>query len=279
MRARLQGFTLVELIVVIVLLAIVGTFSFAYLGFGARIFVDTVERDQLVTQSRFSVERLSREVRASLPRSQRVNVTDNQRCLEFVPLLASSSYVQAPRPGPTASADFIGITPVVDTNVTLLDQYLFVYASNLPQIYGTSTRRKQIDDLQADTPEVGLTTFTYSDTPAFFPTESPARRYFIGALPVSWCVQGAPPNQTLVRYSNYGFFTEQPTLAALQASGTGEVMASQLANALNNPDEYPFRVFDATLQRNNLVQFDFRFARADGEPLIIQHEVHVPNVP
>ncbi|RTE86378.1 MULTISPECIES: PilW family protein [Gammaproteobacteria] len=275
-----KGFTLIELIVVIVLLGIVGTFTFSYLGFGARIFSDSVEREQLLSQSRFAVERLSRELKNALPRSIRVSATDNQRCIEFVPILAASSYVQIPLPGPTSSDDFVGVTPSVPSNVSLVGGSLYVYATTLNHIYGNSSRKKNIDTLSADTPNAGLTTFNYSDSPTHFPTESPARRYFVTSTPVSWCMQGTRPNQQLVRFSGYGFNINQPSLATLLGSVSGEVMAAQLDNDLSQSAQYPFQVFEATLQRNSLVQFDFRFARDSGnEPLRIQHEVHVPNVP
>src|SRR5690554_7243210 len=124
-RQGTAGFTLVELIVVIVLLGIVGTFSFSYLGFGAKIFSDAVGRDQLLNQSRFAVERLSRELRNALPRSVRVNSFDQQRCIEFVPIITSSSYVQIPRLGASASNRFIAVTPIVEPGQSILNQSLF----------------------------------------------------------------------------------------------------------------------------------------------------------
>ncbi|EGN74896.1 prepilin-type N-terminal cleavage/methylation domain-containing protein [Idiomarina sp. A28L] len=273
-----RGYTLVELIIVMVLLGIVSTFIFTYINFGVRIYGDATGREQLVSQSRFAVERLTRELRNALPRSIRVQATDLQRCVEFVPIVTSSRYLQIAKPGPTSGSDFIAVMPH-DTQA-LENQYLFVYATNINFIYGTQPlRRKTIDSVTENSPEDGLITFSYSNSPSFFPTDSPVRRFYVGGSPVSWCYNMA--NNTLERYQGYGLTPTQYTQAQLQASfaSNREIMAVDIGNDLAN-DELPFRVFEATLRRNSLVQIDLRFRRsAANEPLQISHEVHIPNVP
>lgn len=277
-----KGFTLVELIIVIVLLGIVGTFSFSYLGFGAKIFSDSVGRDQLLNQSRFAVERLSRELRNALPRSIRVRSADKQRCIEFVPIISSSSYVQLPRPGPTASLPFVAVTPLLEPGQTIINQYLYVYASNHSHIYNpNSNRRKTIASSSQNLDNSGLSNIAFSGS-STFTTGSPAQRFFITEQPVSWCLSD---NAELERFSMYDFSITQPTRSSLVASaGLGnaayEVMGQLVHNDLDDSAQYPFRVFEATLQRNSLVQLDLRFGRStDTDPLRIQHEVFVPNVP
>lgn len=276
---RDNGFTLVELIIVIVLLAITGLFVFNYLGFGAQIFRDTVERDQLVSQSRFAVNRLASELRNSVPRSVRVNITDNQRCVEFIPILASSQYLDIPRPGPTGNDPFVAVEPT--TNHSLVDGYLFVYATNSNYIYGGSNqRRKVVTNVSPATPAQDyVIEIEYSTSPSFFGAESPARRYYIGGKPVSWCYDDV--RNALFRYAGYGINITQPSLNTLQVSTatSAELMAENLFNNLG-ANEFPFYQFEATLQRNSLVQIDWRFSRtADQEPLQLLHEVHIPNVP
>lgn len=274
---RVKGFTLIELIMVIVLLGIIGSFTFGYLKFGTQIFTDAIGRDQLVSQSRFAVERLSRELRNSLPRS--VRISSDQRCIELVPILSSSSYVQLPQPGATAHLTFIGVTPLNEHGAQSVGQSLFVYAANQSLIYGISSAQKAvIANETLHSSNDGLTEFTFTTTNQTFTTGSPARRFFITEQPVSWCLY----NGSLVRYAGYGFSPNQPSLSILQqdTATQKETMAQQLYNNLSDPSQYPFRVFEATLQRNSLVQLDWRFGRAnDAEPLRIQHEVFIPNVP
>lgn len=276
---RRAGFTLVELIIVIVLLAIAGLFVFNYLGFGAQIFRDTTERDQLVSQSRFALNRLAAELQSAVPRSVRVSNTDSQRCIEFMPILASSLYVDIPRPGPTGNDPFVAVEPSSD--VPLTGGYLLVYATNTNYIYGNNVqRRKVVSSITPTTPaQDNLVEINYATSPGFFGAESPARRYYIGGAPVSWCYSEA--NNSVYRFAGYGLNNLQPSLANLLVSGatSAEIMAENIYNNLAS-NEFPFYVFEATLQRNSLVQIDWRFSRSAGsEPLQIVHEVHIANVP
>lgn len=270
-----QGFTLIELIIVIVLLGILSIGTFAYLGFGAQIFTDVVGRDQLTSQSRFAVERLSRELRNSLPGSARVS--DDNSCLEFMPITATSSYLQLPRRG-NRNRDFIGVAAASTERDELAGQYLYVYANSAQRIYGNSeAQRKIIDDVIEDTENSWI--FEYSGNPRQFQLQSPARRYYVSAGPVSWCLDDT--RNELVRINGYALSNQQSDLAELQSTSNVQqaVMAEQLYNNLAN-DEVPFRAAVATLQRNNLILIDLRFARRDGrEPLTLLHEVHIPNVP
>lgn len=278
-RQGTAGFTLVELIVVIVLLGIVGTFSFSYLGFGAKIFSDAVGRDQLMSQSRFAVERLSRELRNALPRSVRVESNATGSCIELVPIISSGSYVQLPKPGGSSANPFVAVTPIAEPGNALVGQYLYVYASNTAMVYNSnSPRRKVIDTITSHSSNSELSEFSFLGNPKHFPKSSPARRFFITEQPVSWCVT---PAGELRRFSYYGFNNNQPSLNQLfSLAGPGEVMAKQLNNNLADASQAPFIAVASTLQRSSLVLLDLRFGRAnDTEPLRIQHEVFVPNVP
>ncbi|WP_417685660.1 PilW family protein [Pseudidiomarina gelatinasegens] len=272
-----RGFTLVELIIVIVLLAITGLFVFSYLGFGAQIFRDTTERDQLVSQSRFALNRLSSELRNAVPRSIRVSAADSQRCLEFMPILASSQYVRIPRPGPpsVSNVPFTAIEPSTLDN--LVGGYLLVYATTSQHIYGNATqRRKEVTGISP--PVDNLIEISYSPS-TFFITDSPVRRYYIGSAPISWCYDET--TNGLYRFEGYGRLNNQPSFSQLQVSTatSAELMAENIYNDLNN-SEFPYKVFEATLYRNSLVQLDWRFRRDNAqEPLEILHEVSIPNVP
>lgn len=261
-KARNKGFTLVELIIVVVLLGIVSIGTFAYLGFGAQIFTDVVGREQLSSQSRFAIERLNRELRNALPLSPRLHNGGN--CIEFFPIAASSAYLEIPSPG-NMTNNTVVIAPADLSVAQATSAYFFIGANNGLRVYSNgSNQRRVIDAIEAND---GQWTLDFTEN-ANFVRQSPARRYYISEGPVAWCVEGGD----LVRYQGYPLSFNNPTFNA----GSRVLMGRGIANT----DQQPFSVVPPTLQRNNLVLIDLYFSRRDGaEPLVLSHEVHLPNVP
>jgi MSHA biogenesis protein MshO len=111
MRAA-RGFTLIELVMVILLLGVMATFTSQFIGIGTQIYGDASSREQLMSDARFALERLNRELRDAVPGSVRVE-DDNGRlveqgsCLRFWPIAAASRYL-----GPAASTTLSIATPV-----------------------------------------------------------------------------------------------------------------------------------------------------------------------
>lgn len=277
--AQQRGFTLVELIIVIVLLAILSIASFRFIGFGAQIFSDAADRYRLVAEQRFAITRLELELLNAVPRSVRVLAADNARCLEWVPMIASNNYLRLPKPGgPGGGVEFTGILPLTGTSGWVGKQ-LYVYANEPQYVYGNAnTRRKTISSTTENDPQTGLFTAEFNTPPPVFETESPASRFYIGDQPVSWCVDETA--QTLIRFADYGRFANQRTLAQLKASSAArEVMASGIGNDILLGDA-PFEVFAATLLRNSLVKINLHIISSElNDPLVLNHEVHIPNVP
>lgn len=275
-----RGFTLIELIIVIILLGIMGTFVFNYVGFSAQIYSDATAREQLISQSRFAMERLTAELRNALPRSVRVSADNDKMCLEYMPIITSSQYLYIPRT-PTDTSPLHGFAPVVPAGQSLVGKYLVVGAVNSNYIYGVSDqRRKEITAVTINDAEIEI---EFSGT-AHFSGSSPAQRYYVTNHPVSWCYNQT--TQKLWRFTGYGLQAITPTLRTLEMlkSGGGiqaEVMATGMTNNLTLPiPEYPFLVDEATLVRTSLIQLDWRFThpRTD-ESIQLLHEVHIANVP
>lgn len=266
-----SGFTLVELILVIVLLGIIGGFTFNYLGFGARIFSDAVGREQAVSQARFALQRLSIELKNSLPRS--VQLIDGGNCIEFMPILTSGQYLDIPL-ADSPTTEFVAIMPAVPT-ASLNNSYLFVFANELDFIYGSSAlRRKRIFDIESNVPDDFLMTVNFlAESPSYFAAQSIGRRYYVSSGPVRWCY--SPADRSLRRIAGYPI-TEAGNFPALNPT-SNEVMARDLVNDVSSP---PFLVFEPTLTRNNIIQIDLRIERGNtGEPLQMTREVFIPNVP
>ncbi|WP_258239835.1 PulJ/GspJ family protein [Pseudidiomarina homiensis] len=272
-----RGFTLVEIIIVVVLLAVLAIYSFSFLGIGSEIVAQVGSRTQLVAEQRFAVERLNREIRSAVPRSAR----SNGACLEFMPMLGSNVYLSLPRPGPGGSNPMVVVTPYLSLNTgNLVGSYVLVYATEPSYIYSTDqTRRKTIAAIAVDTPQNGLSTLSLAGSPSEFFTDSPSRTFYFGANPVSWCVDES--RNELVRFTNYGLSGTQPGLTTLQSSaGSQQVMAGDVANTLS-AGQTPFVVLEPTLQRSNLVRLFFAFVSSEDQSATIDitHEVYIPNVP
>ncbi|MDP5291773.1 type II secretion system protein [Oceanimonas sp. CHS3-5] len=88
MKAR--GFTLLELVIVMVLIGISAVFGTGFIAQMAESYVGGAERAQALAGARFAMERLRRELAVSYGPS--VYISDSNRCLSFVPALAAGTY-------------------------------------------------------------------------------------------------------------------------------------------------------------------------------------------
>ncbi|MBY6063936.1 prepilin-type N-terminal cleavage/methylation domain-containing protein [Pseudidiomarina sediminum] len=271
-----RGFTLIEVIVVIVILGILGIASFSFLSFGSEIFRDASSRQQIIAESRFALDRLAKELKYVVPRSIRVDAADQNRCIEFVPLVTSSRYLELPQGGPASPTEFIAIAPQQVSALSTM--FLFVYPTQTAHVYAASSRRQQIQTATALTgAQSGLMRFTFQGSAPTFSQHSPGRRYFIGAGPVSWCYDDSA--QALVRFTGYNLSATQPSLTTLTSSATPrEVMLATLINDLAS-EPWPFTIMPASLRRNSLVQTDWIVGDRLGEKVQLTHEIHLPNVP
>ena len=273
---RNRGFTLVELVIVILLLAIIAIFSFQFVGFGSQMFVSGAERVRVLDQSRFVIERLTRELRNSVPNSARVtpkNIGNNTatQCLEFVPTRVAGTYYDAPfRNNQPNTLTFVSLA---NWSVIEVTDRLYIYATRTNHVYANNSNR--YEQVSAQTTRSGnVTELTLASSNARYGQRSPRQRLYIGRTPVSYCVEG----QNIYRYANYGWSQQQPTPANGRFAGvTGTLMGNDLANLVNNAPA--FQVDETTLLQNNIVHLFLQFNSIDNEQLFFSQEVHIPNAP
>ena len=72
MHSNNRGFTLIELIAVIVMLSIMGTFSVRFIVSTLDNYNRTIDRGKLVGHGRQALERMTRQLRAAIPNIVRV---------------------------------------------------------------------------------------------------------------------------------------------------------------------------------------------------------------
>lgn len=284
-RAKQRGFTLVELIMVIVVLAIVATVTTSYLGIGAQMYVESSDRDRLLSQSRFAVERLTRELRSALPNSVRTHTSASQQCVEFTPVLVATRYASLPLFTAESELALFGLSEQwadlanneVDYGTKGLRVY--VYATTKSQIYQATETNPGVFfalDSTAPTPdpydierklepEKGFDIRLKFANSALFSRASPSKRLYVVPQPIAYC---ALATGQLIRHSQYGFSSGTPVF------GTGVLMAEGV-----NFNQSSFSVDDAVLSRNSVVHVVLAFTSAFGDDLFFNQEVHVPNVP
>lgn len=267
------GFTLIELVVTLVILSIVSLISAGFIIATSESYVATATRNQLASVARLTADRLALELHNALPNSLRLTTAGpgGDQCLEFVPVRAASTYIDAPfRPRPYASAfSVIDFDPTQDGAAGV---YAVIFPVEPDDLYGAvfaGSTTESIVEVSVGTGAAGTNTLT-SPHPHRFKRQSPVDRIYLVDPPVSFCVDG----DRLYRYSGYGFQAAQCTPSTCLPSATpGRWL---IANELDNAGLSAFDYVAASRRRNAVVQLEFNFSRS-GEGVLLNHEVLIQN--
>src|SRR5687768_10975121 len=87
---RHGGFTLVEMIFVVVILGIITSIGSSFVVSAVDSYRTAQVRNQLVQRGRLTLEQMSRELRMAIPNSVRVSASG--LCAEFLPLVTAANY-------------------------------------------------------------------------------------------------------------------------------------------------------------------------------------------
>jgi len=244
-RNKLSGFTLIEMIVVIVILGILSAAISTFITFSTQIYSEATAREKLVSSARFAIERLNREIRNALPNSLRI--TDANQCLEFTPIIESTTYTDIPV-APEDESNTINIIEF-DKNFPATansDWSVVVYPLNADDVYISTNKVFAISSISspADVRVITLASAVH------FAEDSPTQRlYFVDESErVKYCLH----NKSLLRNN------------ILMAEG------------IDNTS--PFEIQPATLQRNAMVKIEFQFKK-NSEVVTFINEIQVLNVP
>jgi len=244
-RFNEQGFTLVELVTVIVLLSLTSIGLVKFIAGSAEAYREVTRRNEIAQIGRFAIERVSRELRNALPGSVRI---DNH-CIEFVPVQAASIYSRLPIAGLNSPADdFTAINFSASGNITRAA----VYPLTSADVYSNNQHVLPIDFSSAMV-NGNAVTFNFLSPAQQFAEASPGQRIYFVDQPVSFCVVASGTAARLFRYENYGYSDAQP----LPPSG-GELLA-EFIQLIDEDPVKPFNYLAGTLQRSGIVYLDFRF--------------------
>ncbi len=143
-----RGFTLIELIMVIVVLGILSFGTTQFIVNSSQSYMDTARRERQGSAARMAVEKISRELRSALPNSVRVvdrdgtlSVDNQGDCIEFVPVLGGSIYTSLPVTSSAAQFSSVpylaGDAPAVSSALGSLSR-VAVYPISTADIYSLS---------------------------------------------------------------------------------------------------------------------------------------------
>ena len=261
-RRSARGFTLVELVVVIVVLGILSVGTVRFIRDAGDGYASSARRAELGSNARLAVERLSRDLRTALPNSVRVSGA----CVEYIPIVAAATYQAIPV---ALSATSFKASPLTTVG-SLSSVRVAVHPDDPSALYGLSTPGAISPLATFSVPDASnLITVSLAASHRFAP-ESAQKRFFVVATPVSYCVASA----RLFRYQNYGFTAVQPTVATLP---TGLPQRAVVADAMV-AGAAPFTYTGASENRNAVVKVSFAFGTG-GDALNVDHLVQLRNVP
>jgi MSHA biogenesis protein MshO len=292
-----QGFTLVEMIVVIVITGILGGIVAVFLRSPVQGYVDSARRAEMTDIADTALRRITRDLRLALPNSVRVwgsvsgagTCNGSETCyLEFIPTTGGGRYrVAQDCSSGTCTGDILDFM-APDTSFEVLGtmpspgNYIVVDNLGIPRPASCpaplpancGTDAYEGDNRAAYAGAAGnILSFAAHQ----FPFDSPSHRFQVVSNPATYvCAPATSGNDgsgTLTRYWGYNITDPQPTsLATLTSANAGAMLADKVSacSFLYDPN--------VVAQRSGLVTMRLAITE-NGETINLYNAVHVSNEP
>jgi MSHA biogenesis protein MshO len=266
-RRAPAGFTLIELIVVIVIVGILSALGGQFIVAPVTGYVDLSRRAKLVDQAEMALRRMQRDIRHALPNSVRVTGTYPAIYIEM--LLTEDGGRYRRYPDPDTGGKILDFS-LADTSFDVLGslsrqptagQHLVIY--NVTAAGASGNAYATAADNRAGIADTS-TTARIDLTPGFqFANASPTQRFFVVNGPVTYACE----DDQLNRYDGYAISDTQPT-----TSLTG---AALVTRGISGCD---FSYDPGASQRAGLVTMRLTLEE-QGQRITLLHQVHVVNAP
>jgi MSHA biogenesis protein MshO len=263
-----KGFTLVEMVVVITIVAILAAAATQLIRNPAQSFIDSENRANLTDLVDTALRRMARDIRNALPNSIRTTTNGADSFIEFMPVKAAGRY--RAEVGSSVSDNPLDFSLSADT-FDVLGSSVTIAAGDKLVIYnlgiagsdayeGTNIRALQTTGT--------LSTLSFSG--GTFPQASPSSRFYVVSTPVTYACDMT--NHVLLQYSGYAIQSAQPaSVATLNGLATARQLAANLTSCQIN-------YVAGILQRSGVVTIYLGFTQ-DAANVKLMHQVNVVNSP
>ncbi len=250
----LSGFTLIELIAVIVILSILAVIGTGFVARTMETYQRTQTRALLINTARPALERMTRQLHIALPFS--VRLTNSGSCIQFMPIVAAGNYFY-PVPDQNNLAPQTSTIPaspfVADMGTP---QFVTIGALADTEIYGSTAGSR------AGYSSYSSGSITLSATQQWM-RNSINQRYYLLDNPQAFCVVG----NELRFYSGLSV-----TATSVPVTNTFSIIARNITATA------PFSLATGSENRNTAINISLAFA-SGGESITFNHRVLIRNVP
>jgi len=257
-----RGFTLIEIIAVIVILSILAVLGGSFIVKSTDSYQTIQTRSRLVNTGRQAIERMSRQLRMALPYS--VRITNVNMCVEFMPIAGGGSYLGF------GSGTYTGYVPDALNAAAPLTalivsphkidfgtaQFVSIGAMAASEVYGVNPVSRATLSSRGDTQ------LTLSAAKVW-QRNSVNKRFYLLNTPQAFCVV----NNELRFYDN-----QDATSSSVDLTSIHSLLATNVVAVA------PFALTAGAENRNTLVQFNIAFAHR-AESVEFTHSVMIRNVP
>lgn len=264
--ASQAGFTLVELITVIVILAILATIGTNFVVQATESYQRTQTRALLVNTARQAMERMTRQLRGALPYSARI--VNAGQCIEFMPIVGGGNYIDG-----NVATSFADPVPDVSNGAPARNQisvsphtiatefgaavHVTIGALSANEIYGSSPVSRAAYN------SASTSTLLQLNAAKQWQRNSINKRFYLLANPQAFCLVG----------NELRFYQNIPvTNAAVDLSSASSIIARNVASV------NPFVLQNGSENRNTHVAISLDFSSGD-EALNYTQGVFIRNVP
>ena len=271
-----EGFTLLELVIVIAILGILSASVSVFIANPVRAYFETIDRATLTAAGNSAIRRIVREVQGAVPNSARITASGGTTFLEFVPIVDAGRYRAAASNNYPTQNDPLVVTDSTDSSFQVLGPTVNVPTGSQLVVlnlgYGNANLYSGTNIRGVTSIGAALQTITFMSTTAW-PGDSPGYRFYIvnGAVTYA-CTPNASGTGTLKRYSGYAIQASQPsaTSGAPLSSATSSLVLDDVTGCTFTPGPASVDL--------NAVQMALQLTRS-GETVSLYSQVHAPNNP